>query len=103
VFARVKGLGQRLVLLNHVLRNAMVVIVTLFGMYLGWLVGGSVIIETVFAVPGMGHGMVTAILARDYAAVQAYALVYAIMVSVVYLATDLAYTFVDPRVTLGDR
>ena len=103
VFAQVKGLSQRLVLLNHVLRNSMVVIVTLFGMYLGWLVGGSVIIESVFGVPGMGQGMVTAILGRDYTAVQAYALVYAILVSVVYLATDIAYTFVDPRVTLGDE
>jgi len=100
VFARTKGLRERFVLLRHVLRNAMVVMVTLFGMYLGWLVGGSVIIESVFAVPGMGQGMVTAILARDYPAVQAYALVYGILVSVIYLGTDVAYTFVDPRIEL---
>jgi peptide/nickel transport system permease protein len=100
VFARTKGLQQRLIMTKHVLRNALVPAVTLFGLYLGWLVGGSVIMETVFAVPGMGSGMVNAILGRDYPVVQGFTLVYALLVSVVYLITDVTYSFIDPRVTL---
>jgi peptide/nickel transport system permease protein len=100
VFARAKGLRERSVLLGHVLRNAMVSAVTILGVYLGWLVGGSVIIETVFALPGMGYTMVTSILGRDYPVVQGMTLVFALMVSVVYIITDVAYSFLDPRVTL---
>jgi peptide/nickel transport system permease protein len=81
-------------------RNALVSTVTLFGLYLGYLVGGSVIIESVFAVPGMGSMTVTSIQARDYAVVQGFTLVYAILVSLIYLLTDVAYSFVDPRVAL---
>lgn len=98
--ARAKGLRESRVLITHVLRNAMISTVTLFGLYIGWLVGGSVIIESVFALPGMGSMMLTAIMARDYQVVQGFTLVYAILVSVVYLVTDLTYSFLDPRVTL---
>jgi peptide/nickel transport system permease protein len=98
--ARAKGLHERRVLINHVLRNAMVSSVTLFGLYVGWLVGGSVIIESVFALPGMGSMTVTAIMGRDYQVVQGFTLVYAILVSIVYLLTDIAYSFVDPRISL---
>jgi peptide/nickel transport system permease protein len=99
--ARAKGLGANHVMLHHVLRNALVSTVTLFGLYLGWLVGGSVIIESVFALPGMGSMLISAILGRDYQVVQGFTLVYAILVSVIYLLTDIAYSFVDPRVTLS--
>ena len=99
--AKAKGLRSTRVLFNHVLRNAMVSTVTLFGLYLGWLVGGSVIIESVFALPGMGSMRVQAILGRDYQVVQGFTLVYAILVSLIYLLTDIAYSFVDPRVTLS--
>jgi peptide/nickel transport system permease protein len=78
----------------------MISTVTLFGLYIGWLVGGSVIIESVFALPGMGSMMLTAIMARDYQVVQGFTLVYAMLVSVVYLVTDLTYSFLDPRVSL---
>lgn len=98
--ARAKGLRESRVLITHVLRNAMISTVTLFGLYIGWLVGGSVIIESVFALPGMGSMMLTAIMARDYQVVQGFTLVYAILVSVVYLVTDLTYSFLDPRVSL---
>lgn len=98
--ARAKGLKQSAILVRHVVRNALVSTVTLFGLYVGWLVGGSVIIESVFALPGMGSMMVTSIFARDYAVVQGFTLVYAVLVSVVYLLTDVAYSFVDPRVSL---
>ncbi len=100
VFARAKGLDARLVLLKHVLRNALISTVTLFGLYVGFLVGGSVIVESVFALPGMGSMMVTAILGRDYQIVQGFTLVYAVLVSIVYLLTDVTYSFVDPRITL---
>lgn len=100
VFARAKGLQERLVLIKHVLRNAMVSTLTLLGLYMSWLVGGSVIIETVFAVPGMGWTMVQGIMGRDYPVVQGLTLTFGILVSVVYLITDIAYSFVDARVTL---
>ncbi len=100
VFARAKGLDRTLVLLKHVIRNALISTITLFGLYVGFLVGGSVIIESVFALPGMGSMMVTAILGRDYQVVQGFTLVYAILVSIVYLLTDITYSFVDPRITL---
>jgi peptide/nickel transport system permease protein len=100
VVARAKGLRQTQVLVTHVLRNAMISTVTLFGLYIGWLVGGSVIIESVFALPGMGSMMVIAIMGRDYQVVQGFTLVYAILVSIVYLLTDIAYSFLDPRVSL---
>jgi peptide/nickel transport system permease protein len=99
--ARAKGLPASRVLLNHVLRNALISTVTLFGLYVGWLVGGSVIIESVFALPGMGSMMIQAILGRDYQVVQGFTLIYAILVSLVYLVTDIAYSFVDPRVSLS--
>lgn len=100
VFARAKGLRERLVLIKHVLRNAMVSTLTLLGLYMSWLVGGSVIIETVFALPGMGWTMVQGIMGRDYPVVQGLTLTFGILVSVVYLITDIAYSFLDARVTL---
>src|SRR5919199_1126536 len=90
--ARAKGLPASRVLLNHVLRNALISTVTLFGLYVGWLVGGSVIIESVFALPGVGGMMVNAILGRDYQVVQGFTLVYAVLVSFVYLLTDITYS-----------
>jgi peptide/nickel transport system permease protein len=98
--ARAKGLREAQVLLTHVLRNAMISTVTLFGLYIGWLVGGSVIIESVFALPGMGSMMITAIMGRDYQVVQGFTLVYAVLVSMVYLITDITYSFLDPRVSM---
>jgi len=100
VFAHAKGLSERLVLVRHVLRNAMVTGLTILGIYMSWLVGGSVIIETVFALPGMGFTMIQAIMGRDYAMVQGLTLTFGILVSLVYLVTDIVYSFLDPRVTL---
>ncbi len=98
--ARAKGLRGSTVIMRHVLRNALISTVTLLGLYLGWLVGGSVIIESVFALPGMGTMMIAAILGRDYQVVQGFTLVYGVLVLVIYLLTDVAYSFVDPRITL---
>jgi peptide/nickel transport system permease protein len=98
--ARAKGLPGRRVVLRHVLRNAIISTVTLLGLYIGFLVGGSVIIESVFALPGMGSQMVSAILGRDYQVVQGFTLVYAVLVSVIYLLTDITYALIDPRIAL---
>lgn len=98
--ARAKGLKSQVVMVRHVLRNALISTITLLGLYLGWLVGGSVIIESVFALPGMGSMLISAILGRDYQVVQGFTLVYAVLVLIIYLLTDLAYSFVDPRITL---
>jgi len=100
VFARAKGLAEKLVLSRHILRNSMVSSLTLLGVYMSWLVGGSVVIETVFALPGVGSTMVQAILGRDYPVVQGLTLTFGILVSLVYLITDIAYSFLDPRVAL---
>jgi peptide/nickel transport system permease protein len=97
--ARAKGLPERLVLLRHVLRNALLSTVTIFGVQFGFLVGGTLVIETVFAVPGMGQLLFTAITGRDYPVVQAIVVVSAVLVIIVNLLVDLSYSFLDPRVT----
>jgi peptide/nickel transport system permease protein len=97
--ARAKGLHERLVLVRHVLRNALLSTVTIFGLQFGFLVGGTLVIETVFAVPGMGQLLFTAITGRDYPVVQAITVVSAVLVIVVNLLVDLSYGFLDPRVT----
>jgi peptide/nickel transport system permease protein len=97
--ARAKGLVERLVLMRHVLRNALLSTVTIFGLQFGFLIGGALVIETVFAVPGLGQLLFTSITGRDYPVVQAITVVTAVMVIVVNLVVDLSYSFLDPRVT----
>lgn len=99
-FARAKGLRERAVMAKHILRNALIPTITLLGLNIGYLVGGTVVIEKVFAIPGMGMLMLDAIFARDYAVVQSATLIFAVLVIIINLATDLAYSFLDPRVTL---
>lgn len=100
VFAHAKGLRERLIFVRHVLRNAAISGVTIVGLYLSWMVGGSVVIETVFAIPGMGYTMIQGIMGRDYIVVQGLTLVFGILVSIIYLFNDIVYSFLDPRVTL---
>lgn len=100
-FARAKGLHERMVMLRHILRNALLPTVTILGLNVGYLVGGTVVIEKVFAIPGMGTLMLDAIFARDYPVVQGITLCFATLVILINLATDLTYSFLDPRVTLG--
>ncbi|MGI4953126.1 MAG: ABC transporter permease [Janthinobacterium lividum] len=97
-FATAKGLRRRVVLGRHVLRNAGVSTVTLLGLHIGTLVGGAVITETVFAIPGVGRLTVDAIFARDYAVVQGLTMVLAILVSAVFLLVDAVQALLDPRV-----
>ena len=98
-FARAKGLSPWRVMTGHVLRNALISTVVLLGLNIGVLLGNTVIVETVFAVPGLGAEMVDAIFARDYPVVQGLTLVLAVMVSLVFLVTDLIEAWLDPRAT----
>ncbi|MED4584358.1 ABC transporter permease [Brevibacillus choshinensis] len=98
--ARARGLGENKIIINHVLRNAISGTVTILGVNIGWLLGGSIVIETVFSVPGLGQLLINSILARDYPIIQGLVLVFAILVIVVNLLTDLCYAILDPRVDL---
>lgn len=100
-FARAKGLPNRVVLLKHVLRNALISTITLLGLNIGALFGGAVITESVFAIPGVGRLMVDSIFGRDYPMIQGLTLTFAILVSLVFLLTDLAYAQLDPRVEMA--
>jgi len=99
-FARAKGLPSRLILGRHVLRNALISTVTLLGLSIGNLMSGTLVTETVFAVPGMGRLMLEAIFARDYPLIQGLTLTFAILVSFVFLMTDLFQSRLDPRMRL---
>jgi peptide/nickel transport system permease protein len=96
-FARAKGIAPWRVLTGHVLRNSLITTVALFGLNIGVLLGNSVITENVFAVPGIGGLLVDAIFGRDYPVVQGVTLVLAVLVSLVFLATDLMESWLDPR------
>jgi peptide/nickel transport system permease protein len=97
-FATAKGLTRRVILGRHVLRNAWISTITLLGLNIGSLVGGAVITETVFAIPGIGRLTIDSIFARDYAVVQGLTMVLAVMVSVVFLLVDAVQALLDPRV-----
>jgi peptide/nickel transport system permease protein len=98
--ARAKGLREQAVITTHVLRNALIPALTLLGLSVGYLLGGTVIVENVFSLPGAGKLLVDAISARDYPLVQSTTLVFATLVILVNLLTDVIYTFLDPRVRL---
>ena len=100
-FARAKGLDRRRVLLGHVLRAALLPIVTLIGVRLSFAIGNSVVVETVFALPGLGAWMVESILSRDFMVVQTVTLIFALGTLVISLVTDLIYPLFDPRVRVG--
>lgn len=96
--ARSKGLAERIVIYRHALRNAMIPTVTIFGLQIPEFLSLSVIIETVFAWPGMGRLLVDAVLKRDYTLVQGIVLVYALVVIIMNLLVDLLYAYIDPRI-----
>ena len=96
--ARSKGLSERSVTYKHALRNAMIPTVTIFGLQIPELLSLAVIIETVFAWPGMGRMLVDAVLKRDYTLVQGIVLVYALIVILINLIVDLLYAYIDPRI-----
>lgn len=96
-----KGLGSRAVVLRHALKNALIPVVTVIGLQFGGLLGGAILTETVFAWPGMGRLLVGAIVARDYPVVQGAVLVFAALFTLVNLAVDVLYAYVDPRIHYG--
>lgn len=96
--ARAKGISVRRVRWNHILRNASLPIVTMTGMQFGFLLGGAVVIEQIFSLPGLGRQVLLAINQKDFAVVQSTVLIIALLFVLVNLATDLLYRRIDPRV-----
>ncbi len=86
------------VLLRHVLRNSLISTISVLGVHTSWLIGGTVVIESVFALPGLGYLLVSSIFARDYPVVQGLTVTFAVLVVAINLLTDLAYAVIDPRV-----
>ena len=95
--ARAKGQSELMIILKHALKNAMIPIVTVVGIQFGRLLGGSVLVETVFSIPGIGRYMIEAIKARDYPVVQGGVLFLSMSFSFVNLAVDILYSFIDPK------
>ncbi|ACZ39057.1 ABC transporter permease [Sphaerobacter thermophilus] len=98
--ARAKGLGQAALLSRHVVRNALLPIVTVIGYRIAFLLSGTIVIETVFALPGIGRVFINSVYRFDYQVVQAVVLLLAIVVVLGNLLTDLVYTYVDPRIRI---
>jgi peptide/nickel transport system permease protein len=96
--ARAKGLPERTVIINHALRNSLIPVVTLFGLYLPLLFSGSVFVETIFSWPGLGRIIVDAIFQRDYPLVMATSFMFAAVVVLGNLVSDVLYAVVDPRI-----
>jgi oligopeptide transport system permease protein len=100
--ARAKGLAERVVVLRHMLKNALIPVITILGPALAGLVTGSFIIETMFSFPGMGRAYVQAIGQRDYSMIMGTTVVYALLVAVANLSVDVVYVFIDPRIRLEE-
>ncbi|MGH3400894.1 MAG: ABC transporter permease [Streptosporangiaceae bacterium] len=96
--ARSKGVPGSRLFIRHVLRNAIIPAITVLGINIGFLIGGTVIIENVFAIPGIGQLMINSIFQRDFPVVQGVTLVFAVLVVLINLLTDVAYAMLDPRV-----
>jgi peptide/nickel transport system permease protein len=96
--ARARGIGERILVYGHALKNALIPIITLIGLQVAILLAGAVLTETVFSWPGMGSYLVERISARDYTAVQSVIVVFALLVAMISLAVDVIYSLVDPRV-----
>ena len=96
--ARAKGLADRLVIYRHALKNALIPVVTVLGLQFGALLGGAVVIETVFSRPGIGRLAVTSILSKDFQVTQGTVLMSAVFYTLVNIAVDFSYAFLDPRI-----
>ncbi len=99
--ARAKGLGEALVVLRHGVRNALLPVVTIGGTQIGFLFSGTVIIETIFNIPGVGRGLISALNSRDLPAIQVYIIYFAGIALVANLIVDLMYAWLDPRIRYG--
>jgi ABC-type dipeptide/oligopeptide/nickel transport system permease component len=99
--ARAMGVERRFLLASYLLRNSLRPVVTILAINVGILIGGTVIIEEIFSLPGMGSLLIGSITRRDYAVIQLATLIFALLVVVVNLIADLAYAVLDPRISLG--
>ena len=98
--ARARGLSESRVFWRHVLPNAVIPAINLLAVNIGWLIGGSVVIETVFSIPGMGQLLVRGIFTRDYMVVQSVAMIFAVATVIVNFLADVLTVAIDPRVEL---
>ncbi len=96
--ARAKGLNSRVVVVRHALKNAMIPVVTLFGLQVGVLFGGTVVLESIFSLPGLGNLTLGAVLIKDYPQVQGLVLFFAVVLVMLNLVVDLSYAWFDPRI-----
>jgi peptide/nickel transport system permease protein len=99
--ARAKGLREGLIVMRHALPNALLPVITISGVLLGFVLGGSVAVEQAFGVPGLGRALVTAVIERDIIVVQNLVLLYAVIFVVVNVLVDLSYAWLDPRIRYG--
>lgn len=100
-FAKSKGLTNRRISRRHIVRNALIPTATLLSLKIAYMLGGSIVIETVFSLPGLGALLVNSIFSRDYTVVQGVVLIFVIMVMFINLVTDILYSLLDPRVKLS--
>jgi oligopeptide transport system permease protein len=96
--AQSKGLRERSIVTIHMIRNALIPVVTILGPILAFLITGSFIIETIFGVPGIGRYYITAISQRDYGVIMAMTILYAVAIAVMNLVVDVLYAYIDPRI-----
>ena len=96
-----KGLRERVIVLRHILKNSLIPVITLLGIGVGFVFAGSVLVETVFAIPGVGRLLVTSVFAQDYVVVQSGTLVIAVIIMVSNLIVDISYGWLDPRIRYG--
>jgi peptide/nickel transport system permease protein len=96
-----KGLRERVIVLRHILKNSLIPVITLLGIGIGFVFAGSVLVETVFAIPGVGRLLVTSVFAQDYVVVQSGTLVIAIIIMLSNLIVDISYGWLDPRIRYG--
>jgi len=101
--ARAKGLSERRILFHHGLRNALLPLITILGLSLPDLIGGSVIAETIFSIPGMGRLFYEAVMARDYPVVMALVTIGAMLTMLGNMLADLAYAYADPRIRVSGQ
>jgi peptide/nickel transport system permease protein len=101
--ARAKGLVENLIIIKHALKNALIPTVTIMGLQVGFLIGGAIVVETLFAIPGLGTYGINAIITRDYQQVQGFILLVALCFVLVNFLVDLTYSFLDPRIRYGTQ
>ena len=96
--ARAKGLDESVVIKRHALRNSLIPIIAVAGLQMGYVIGGTVVIESIFSIPGIGSLLITAITSKDYNIVQGCVLIMSMFICVMNLLVDIMYSFVDPRI-----